>query len=89
MALRAGPALAAEGAGDSPFKQPIGWVFRWIQFLVVFGGAGGLHVCPGLIDMHIHSFGGDFAPSWPVPQQTIQDGSTMKVHVLPTRRPRR
>ena len=36
----AGPALAAEGAGDSPFKQPIGWVFRWIQFLVVFGGAG-------------------------------------------------
>lgn len=32
--------------------------------------------------------GADFAPSWPAPQQTIQDGSTMKVHVLPTpRRP--
>lgn len=31
--------------------------------------------------------GGDFAPSWPTPQQTIQDGSTMKVHVLPTPRP--
>lgn len=26
--------------------------------------------------------GSDFTPSWPAPQHTIQDGSTMKLHVL-------
>jgi hypothetical protein len=29
------------------------------------------------------STGGDFTPFWPAPAHTIQDGSTMKVHVLP------
>lgn len=29
-----------EGGGDNLFTAPIGWVFRWIQFIVVFGGVG-------------------------------------------------
>lgn len=29
-----------EGGGGNLFTEPIGWVFRWIQFIVVFGGAG-------------------------------------------------
>lgn len=29
-----------EGGGDNLFTAPIGWVFRWIQFVVVFGGLG-------------------------------------------------
>lgn len=28
--------------------------------------------------------GPDFTPSWPAPQATIEDGSVMKVHILPT-----
>ena len=35
------PAHASEGGGgDNLFTAPIGWVFRWIQFIVVFGGVG-------------------------------------------------
>lgn len=30
----------AEGGSDDLFHAPIGWIFRWLQFLVVFGGAG-------------------------------------------------
>lgn len=30
---------------------------------------------------------GDFTPSWPAPQVTIEDGATLKVHVLPTPAP--
>lgn len=33
-------ATAAEGEGGQVFTAPIGWVFRWLQFLAVFGGAG-------------------------------------------------
>lgn len=29
-----------EGGGDNLFTAPIGWAFRWIQFIVVFGGVG-------------------------------------------------
>lgn len=32
--------LEAEGGSDDLFHAPIGWIFRWLQFLVVFGGAG-------------------------------------------------
>ena len=40
--LGALPALAAsEGGGsDDVFHQPIGTLFRWIQFAIVFGGGG-------------------------------------------------
>ena len=34
------PAHASEEGGDNLFTAPIGWVFRWIQFIVVFGGVG-------------------------------------------------
>jgi hypothetical protein len=50
---------------------------KQVRLLVVPAGRGGI-VLPA---------GGDFTPSWPAPQQTIQDGSTMKLHVLPTPRP--
>lgn len=37
----AAPLLAAEGGGEENlFEAPIGWVFRWVQFAIVFGGAG-------------------------------------------------
>jgi len=36
----AAPVLAAEGGEDNLFTAPIGWVFRWVQFAIVFGGAG-------------------------------------------------
>ncbi len=32
--------------------------------------------------------GPDFTPSWPAPLHTIDDGSTLRVHVLPSPRPR-
>ena len=34
------PVLAAEGAEPDPVESTTGLVFRWLNFLVVFGGAG-------------------------------------------------
>ena len=41
LLLAAAPALAAEegGSGDL-FNTTIGWVFRWLQFAILFGGLG-------------------------------------------------
>ena len=39
-----------------------------------------LPVSLGAIDLPLNS---DVAPAWPTPAHTIQDGSTMRVHVLP------
>jgi hypothetical protein len=47
---------------------------KQVRLLVVPARGGGITLPAG----------GDFSPSWPAPQQTIQDGTTMKVHVLPT-----
>ena len=33
-------ALAAEGGEENPAEAPIGTLFRWLNFLLVFGGAG-------------------------------------------------
>jgi F0F1-type ATP synthase membrane subunit b/b' len=38
--LLALPALAAEGAEPDPADSTTGLVFRWLNFLIVFGGAG-------------------------------------------------
>jgi F0F1-type ATP synthase membrane subunit b/b' len=38
--LLAAPALAAEGGEPNLFESPLGWAFRWAQFLLIFGGAG-------------------------------------------------
>lgn len=32
------PALAAEGAAPNPADSPVGMIFRWINFALVFGG---------------------------------------------------
>jgi F0F1-type ATP synthase membrane subunit b/b' len=32
------PALAAEGANQDPADSPTGLIFRWLNFLIVFGG---------------------------------------------------
>ena len=34
------PALAAEGAEPDPTESTTGLIFRWLNFLIVFGGAG-------------------------------------------------
>ena len=34
------PVLAAEGAEPDPVESTTGLVFRWLNFLIVFGGAG-------------------------------------------------
>jgi len=47
---------------------------KYVRVLVTPGQTGALTLPTGA----------DFTPSWPSPQQTIQDGTTMKVHVLPT-----
>lgn len=39
LAAGAAPAWAAEEAA-SPFDSTIGWVFRWLNFALVFGGLG-------------------------------------------------
>ena len=44
------PALAAEGAEPDPADSPAGLIFRWLNFLLVFGGIGYL----------IAKFGGAF-----------------------------
>ena len=38
--LLALPVLAAEGAEPDPAESTTGFVFRWLNFLIVFGGAG-------------------------------------------------
>jgi F-type H+-transporting ATPase subunit b len=40
VCLTALPALAAEGAGPDPADTTTGLVFRWLNFLIVFGGIG-------------------------------------------------
>jgi hypothetical protein len=42
-----------------------------------------LLIAPGGEDGLIVPAGEDFTPSWPRPVQTIDDGTTMRVHVLP------
>ena len=37
LLLAASPALAQEGEA-SPADSPIGWIFRWLNFALVFGG---------------------------------------------------
>jgi len=44
LLVLAAPLHASEEGGDNLFTAPIGWVFRWIQFIVVFGGVGYLLV---------------------------------------------
>ncbi len=44
-----------------------------VRLLIAPGDDGGLIVPAGA----------DFAPSWPAPLHTIDDGSTMRIHVLP------
>jgi F-type H+-transporting ATPase subunit b len=39
LLLAAAPALAQEGE-PSPADTPVGWVFRWLNFALVFGGIG-------------------------------------------------
>ena len=34
------PVLAAEGADPDPADSPTGLVFRWLNFIIVFGGIG-------------------------------------------------
>src|SRR5580700_11882892 len=36
------PALAAEGAEPDPADSTAGLIFRWLNFLIVFGGMGWL-----------------------------------------------
>jgi F0F1-type ATP synthase membrane subunit b/b' len=38
--LRALPALAAETAGEDPAASSAGLIFRWLNFVLVFGGIG-------------------------------------------------
>jgi len=38
--LMAMPVLAAEGAEPDPADSPAGLVFRWLNFVIVFGGIG-------------------------------------------------
>jgi len=42
LLLAAPSAALAAGEGGEPnlFESPIGWAFRWAQFLLIFGGAG-------------------------------------------------
>jgi F0F1-type ATP synthase membrane subunit b/b' len=39
LLLAAAPAFAQEGEA-SPADSPVGWVFRWLNFALVFGGLG-------------------------------------------------
>jgi hypothetical protein len=41
-------------------------------------------VAPAVGSQIVLPTGPEFTPSWPTPQHTIQDGATMKVHILPT-----
>ncbi len=34
------PGFAAEGAEPNPAEEPVGTIFRWLNFLLVFGGLG-------------------------------------------------
>ena len=34
------PVLAAEGAQPDPAQSPVGLIFRWLNFAIVFGGIG-------------------------------------------------
>jgi len=45
--LAALPVLAAEGAAPNPADSPTGLIFRWLNFLIVFGGIGYLIVKHG------------------------------------------
>ncbi len=40
LLIAATAALAAEGREENPAEAPIGTLFRWLNFLLVFGGAG-------------------------------------------------
>jgi len=40
LACLAAPALGAEGGEPNPAEAPIGTLFRWLNFLLVFGGLG-------------------------------------------------
>ena len=40
-------------------------------------------VAPAIGTQIVLPAGADFTPSWPAPSHTIQDGTTMKVHILP------
>jgi F0F1-type ATP synthase membrane subunit b/b' len=42
IVLFAGSAWAAEEGGgrENLFIAPVGWLFRWIHFIIIFGGAG-------------------------------------------------
>ncbi len=40
LLIAATAALAAEGGEENPAEAPIGTLFRWLNFLLVFGGAG-------------------------------------------------
>jgi F0F1-type ATP synthase membrane subunit b/b' len=40
LLLIAMPALAAEGAEPDPADSPVGLIFRWLNFAIVFGGIG-------------------------------------------------
>jgi F-type H+-transporting ATPase subunit b len=40
LLLAAAPAFAEEGPAASSADSPVGWVFRWLNFSIVFGGLG-------------------------------------------------
>jgi F-type H+-transporting ATPase subunit b len=40
LVLLAAPVLAAESTEQNPTETPIGEVFQWLNFLIVFGGLG-------------------------------------------------
>src|SRR5207244_1337185 len=40
LVLLAAPVLAAEAAEQNPAETPIGEVFQWLNFFIVFGGLG-------------------------------------------------
>ena len=40
LALTALPVLAAEGAEPDPTETTTGLIFRWLNFIIVFGGIG-------------------------------------------------
>lgn len=40
LLLVASPAFAQEGPAASSADSPVGWVFRWLNFAIVFGGLG-------------------------------------------------
>ncbi len=64
-------------SADKPAEGQLGFLVpadtQRIRVLIAPAGAGGLIV----------PVGDDFDPSWPAPIQTIEDGSTLRVFVLP------